>query len=678
MIFIFIMKLAPSIVKTFPSLDRQSGDLRAGCRQRSVSSGRRGPVALLASVLGLLPLSLVDAEPADSRFTTVVTASRTAQRAVEAAVPLDVITRAEIERTGARDAAEVLALHPAVQLDRSFSGSVAYVQGLEPQHVLILLDGQRVIGRVNGAIDLSRIPVERIEQIEIVRGASSVLYGSDALGGVINIVTRKARRLLSGDVALQYGGLNALDLRGSVGTRLGWGSATLTAGWHRRDAYRLDDRQLATSGSAIDEQQVSGRFDARLGKRWRLGLSGAYLRRRQDGVDSSGSGAVLDRTNLTETADVSLSPELRLGAAQLKLVGQYSFFRDQYLVNQRGGTQLDQYQETREQLGRAEAQLDWNLPRGHTLTAGGELLYERLYTPRLSSGYGDRVRCAVFAQDQWKLDKTLGLSLVPALRLDVDSQFGSNLAPKLALRLAPIPALTVRAGYGSGFRAPSFKELLLLFENTSVGYVVQGNPNLQPETSQSTNLGIEVVPTQWLLLSANAYRNDLHNLIQALTAYAGGAAGPQRFTYGNVASAYTQGVELAVRLHAGDLVSAEISYTLTDSLDQKTGRALEGRARHRANLALNLRSRSAGLDLTTRVAVVGPRPYYPDDNGDGQPEPIEAPLYALWDARLALRLPAALQLFVGAQNLLGVGDARLLTVPPRTLFMGVSGRIERN
>ena len=665
LIFIFIMTKNVSIKNISPSQVWRSGDRR------------RIRVALLVSAACLAPHA-VAAQPEDPRFTTVVTASRTAQRAVEAAVPLDVITRAEIERTGARDAAEVLALHPAVQLERSFAGATALVQGLEAQHVLVLLDGQRMIGRVNGAIDLSRIPVERIEQIEIVRGASSVLYGSDALGGVINIVTKKARRRLQGDAAIQYGGLNALDLRGSVGTRLGPVGATLTAGWHRRDAYRLDDQQLATSGSSLDEQQVSGRFDARLGQRWRLGLGAAYLRRRQDGVDSSDSGAVLDRTNLTETADVSLSPELRLGTAQLKLVGQYSFFRDQYLVDQRGATQLDQYQDTREHLGRAEAQLDWSLPRSHTLTAGGELLYERLYTQRLASGYGDRVRGAVFVQDQWKIDKKLGLSLVPAVRFDADSQFGTNLAPKLALRLAPLRALTVRVGYGSGFRAPSFKELLLLFENTGAGYIVQGNPNLQPETSQSTNLGVEVTPTAWLVLSANAYRNELHNLIQALTAYAGGAAGPQRFTYSNVASAYTQGIELAVRLHTSDAVSAEIGYTLTDSLDLKTGRALEGRARHRANLALSWRSRSTGLELTTRVALVGPRPHYPDGNGDGQPEPTEAPLYALWDVRLGLKLPAAVQLFVGTQNLLGAGDARWLAIPPRTLFAGLSGQIERN
>lgn len=632
--------------------------------------------ALFCAALGRPPARAGADEPPNARFSTVVTASRSAQQQAEAAVPIEVITRAEIERTGARDAAEVLALQPSVQIERTFAGAGAYVQGLEPQHVLVLLDGQRVIGRVNGVIDLSRIPVERIEQIEVVRGASSVLYGSDALGGVINIVTRKAQRRFEGDATVQYGAPSALDLRTSLGTRLRWGSATVTAGWHRRDPYRLDDQQLATSGNGSDEQQVSGRIDARLSDRWRLGIGAAYLRRQQDGIDTYDSGAVLDRKNLTETVDASLTPELRLGKARLRSTAQYSFFRDQYLVNQRGGTELDQYQETREHLFRAEAQLDWNLPRGHALNAGGEFLYERLYTPRLAGGVGDRVRGAVFVQDQWRLSKELGLSLVPALRFDADSQFDNNLSPKVALRLAPMPALTVRVSYGTGFRAPSFKELLLLFENSGAGYVVQGNLTLQPETSRSLNLGVELNPTSAVTLSANAYRNDLENLIQPLLTQAGSAGGPQRFTYGNIAQAYTQGVELALRLRAGSAVHFELGYTLTDSQDLKTQRPLEGRARHRGNLALTLRSAAAGIEFMTRVSLVGPRPYYVSENGDDKTSLIEAPLHALCDARVGVNLIKQVQLFVGVQNLLDAGDPRFLAIPPRAGFAGVSGHLD--
>lgn len=648
-------------------------------RRRKTGQGispRTLGISLLALVFFAPHLALAQSA-LDSRFTTVVTASRTEQRLSEAATPIDVITRAEIERSGARDASEVLALHPAVQLERGFAGAGALIQGLDSQHVLVLVDGQRVIGRTSGVIDLSRFPVERIEQIEITRGASSVLYGSDALGGVINILTRKANRRFEGDATMQYGALNSVDLRGSAGTRLRIGSITLNAGWHRRDAYRLGEDQIGTSGSGFDEQQISGRADLRLAKRLRLGINSAYLRRRQEGVDSYDTGAILDRTNLTETIDVGLTPELSWGAARLRLTTQYSYFRSQFLLDQRQGTQLDQFQDTREHLFRADAQLDWNLPRNNTLSAGGELLYERLYTDRLSTGFGDRVRGALFVQDQWRIVKKVGLFVVPALRFDADSQFGTNFAPKLAVRMAPISALILRASYGQGFRAPTFKELLLLFENPGVGYVVEGNLSLRPETSHSVNGGFELTPRAWVTLSANGYYNRLQNLIQANLAQAGSEAGPQRFSYGNIASAETRGVELSLRMRYVEKIALELGYTLTDSLDHETQQELAGRARHRGNATLTLRQPGWGLDFMTRLSVVGTRNYYADDDVDGVSEAIVAAPYVLWDARLSLSLYANVQAFLGAQNMLDAGERRFVPIPPRMAFLGISGRFEK-
>lgn len=95
---------------------------------------------------------------------------------------------------------------------------------------------------------------------------------------------------------------------------------------------------------------------------------------------------------------------------------------------------------------------------------------------------------------------------------------------------------------------PCSKSLLLLFENAAVGYVVDGNLSLRPETSNSYNLGIESSPRPWLTLSGNFYRNDLRNLIQPLLVQSASSTGPQRFSYGNIAAAYTQGVELSLKL----------------------------------------------------------------------------------------------------------------------------------
>ena len=142
--------------------------------------------------------------------------------------------------------------------------------------------------------------MERIRQIEVVRGASSVLYGLHALGGVINIVTRKAQRRFEGDAAVQYRALNRARSPHEPGDTPWLGQRHGDAGWHRHDPYRLDDQQLATSGNGSDEQQLSGRLDARLGARWRLGVAAAYLRRLQTGIDTYDSGAVLDRKNLSQ------------------------------------------------------------------------------------------------------------------------------------------------------------------------------------------------------------------------------------------------------------------------------------------------------------------------------------------------------------------------------------------
>ena len=123
----------------------------------------------------------------------VVTGSRTARALSESIVTTDVVTQEQILDSGASDASEVLETVPGVVVTRSFRGAGVQMQGLDSQYVLILINGKRMIGRKDGVMDLSRIPAERIERIEIVKGAASALYGSDAIGGVINIITRQPR-----------------------------------------------------------------------------------------------------------------------------------------------------------------------------------------------------------------------------------------------------------------------------------------------------------------------------------------------------------------------------------------------------------------------------------------------------------------------------------------------------
>jgi outer membrane receptor for ferrienterochelin and colicins len=359
--------------------------------------------------------------------------------------------------------------------------------------------------------------------------------------------------------------------------------------------------------------------------------------------------------------------------ARLRLTASYSRFADQYLAKQRGADALDSYDRTREQLAVAGAQYDHALPAGHFLSLGLEGQAELLDSDRLAGGHGSRWRGAFFAQDQWSVVAAPRLVVVPAVRIDLDSRFGRAISPKLAVRFDPHPRLILRGSYGRGFRAPTFKELLLHFENPGVGYVVDGRVDLKPETSDGIDLGAEVRATGWAWLSLNFFRNDLKNLIMPALIDGGGAGSPQRYQYANVSAAHTQGLEAAVRFGPMADFIVELGYTLTDSEDEEKQRPLSGRALHAGTFLVAFNRQRWGLEATIRGAVVGTRRFY-SDGADGTTQALSADPYLLLEARVAKTFRKHLTLFIGAHNLLDAGDVRLTPLPPRMFYGGVAAR----
>ena len=128
-----------------------------------------------------------DAEPGAE---LVVTATRTATPRGDAPVAVELITREDIAASGAENLADLLEGQPGLDVERSYLGAALRMQGMNPDQVLILVDGERVLGAKDGVIDLGRFPVENIQQVEIVKGPGSALYGADAMGGVVNLITR--------------------------------------------------------------------------------------------------------------------------------------------------------------------------------------------------------------------------------------------------------------------------------------------------------------------------------------------------------------------------------------------------------------------------------------------------------------------------------------------------------
>jgi outer membrane receptor for ferrienterochelin and colicins len=604
---------------------------------------------------------------------TVTTAGRREERRSDAVVGTEVIERAQLVESGAENVAEALEDLPGIEIVPALQGTTVRMQGLDPQHTLILIDGEPVIGRSDGALDLTRLSLQDVERIEIVRGASSALYGSAAHGGVINIITRRASQPLALDGRLSLGTYEPYALAGStldgglgVGVRRGGFRARMDVSVHRVGAYDLDRSDAATTGSEITQYDGSLRLSQQV-RQSELGLRLRVSRRDMLGIDASATGAVYDRHNRIDELGVAgtLSTEFTRGTLATQVY--FTQFFDQFVLDQRGSAQEDLDQDTRQRLGEVSSQYTFvSEDARHTLTLGADVQQESLVADRLS-GVGRRTRTSPFAQHQWLVHRGLNLTLAPGFRVDVDSQFGTVPSPKLAVRMDPHERLVLRASVGRGFRAPNFKELYLTFENPSVGYRVVGNPDVRPETSWSMQLEGEWTPSAKVTVRASLYRNQIDDLIDtALDETQANVV----YTYVNTTSAITQGTELSLRVRPVPGLDLQVAYVFLDARDLQRDRWLTGRSRHRGTFRARYSHADAGFSATVRGSLVGQRPFYETDtNGDDQE--VMDDLYLSLDVRLEQRVGDLVGLFAGADNLAGAGG-RYLSIRPRGFYAGLT------
>lgn len=607
----------------------------------------------------------------------VVTGSRRAKRLKDTIVATEVITQKDIKKTSATHLGELLETQLGLQvLRQSGAGSGLLIQGLDSRYVLILLDGQRMTGQNRGVFDLGRLSLDRIERIEIVKGASSALYGSDAIGGVINIITKRARKPLRLDFHSQYGygGGNLFDASATLSFKQkGW-SGVLTAGYHNHAAYDLDPSDKATTGSSNLQILGGGNLQYKFSRKMRLSLKGEYMFRDRAGIDTNSVGGIFDRLNRTETVSATLGLRSLLGMTQLRGDANLAYYKDQFLYRQRQGLNNKPAEITTNWLGQATLQLNHAFNGQHLLTTGLEGIFEHITTPRIGEGKATRTRGSLYAQHEWSVLSSPLLVLVPGLRLEMDSQFGFAWVPKLALRVDPVRGLAFRASYGWGYRAPTFKDLYLRFENEAVGYFVEGNPDLKPERSQSVQASVEWSSLGWFSVRANFFYNELTDLLG--TRFLPTAPGePLSITYTNLAAAMTRGVESLVRLRWKTYLQLMLGYTFTSTLDRESNKPLPSRPTHQGTFQLTGREPNTGLRLTFRGTIVGERRIViGDTDSDGkEDERVLAP-YVLMHTTLNYTILKRFDVFVSVFNLLNVGDPTSLPIRPRTFRIGLRGK----
>ena len=540
----------------------------------------------LAFALPAIPLPVL-AQQTDSAGTRpvevdeiIVTAERGRGRASDAAAAVRSLGKVELDRRAGSDLTTILRDVPGVQIDPVVgSGAGIILQGLGSDRVLVLLDGAPIAGRIGGEFDISRISPSQLERVEIVEGPQSTLYGSTALGGVINLLTRReeGRRV---EASSQVGSLGQRDFRARGSGALGRVNGSLDLG--RRETDLVPGRLETTPGSAL-------RWDgmARAGTQVGAGTIDARFLAvvEEQEYETSSRGTVSNSFNDNWQYDALVSATLDPAArTELRLHG--SIYNHRFISSP--GTRAEGAPEwDRQRVLDAEV-----IRRGtvglHRWLVGAKAEREWLESDRIEGG--DRAGSAVagFGSADWTLAPWLRSTT--GARVTASDHWGTDVAPRVSF-IAHAPAgVYVKVGGARGFRAPSFKELYTSFTNTrGATYTVLGDPSLEPEYSwnASAEIGRTAGATR---VYARGFHNWLRNFIE--TSLIDPAT--STFRYQNVARARTAGLEAGGAVTHG-IVSATASHAWLDTEDEASGEPLLGRSAHMTRAALTVQPGPASL-----------------------------------------------------------------------------------
>ena len=583
----------------------------------------------------------------------VVTGTGTEHYLKDAPVQTEVITKKALEQFQARSMEELLTgLSPSLTFHDGDMGSHIQLNGLNNDYILIMINGKRLNGDVGGQNDLNLLNPANIERIEIVKGAASSLYGSDAIAGVINIITKKNRsktELTSTTRAGEYG-----DVRESASLGLTWGKVKSvtgvnfrhTDGWRNTDMQwnqqQLKPHSTLKTVNRSSNYTVTENLEWTVNDRLSLGAGGSYYERwvarshdrwsylpndfyyRNYGFTAGGKYKLNKRNYIT--ADLSYD---RYGYFyDYKLQEVTDYFKDGNRITYYPGQRIKQSIQ-RQLLGQIKGV--FYLGGHHVLNTGLEYLYNYLESPHHIDGDKASVyTLACYGQDEWTVTDHWVVTI--GTRGTLHKETGFNLSPKIST-LHKINKFNLRASYALGYKSPTVKELYYNYVATLGGGVLtayHGNRDLKPQTSQYASLGLEYAGDKFQA-SLTGYANFLRNMIELVeinrTAEEKLNEIEKSKAYRNLTKARIWGVDFTFSYQPTDALTLAGGYSFTDPKAQYPDQSIhymeyipiDATSQH--NATLNASWRHAWKHYRLGIALYGRyqsvRRYVKDNNADG-------------------------------------------------------------
>ncbi len=608
-------------------------------------------VVIFSLLNGYSQVTLKDTVVEQKLDEVLITATRTFRQLSSLPLPAQIVSEKELNQVNTVRVNEILNEQTGLITVAGFiGGEGVQMQGLDPQYTLVLIDGVPLVGRSAGTLDLSRITVGNIKQIEIVKGASSSLYGSEALGGVINIITNLPKKQgFKGELNYRYGTFDSHDLNLDLGYRKNKLNLNGFVNYNSSDGYDLSNAVNVNTVDPYYNITINPRLQYDFNDNTNLFVSLRGFHQDQDYVPTQ-----------TESGDIvtnEWNAHLRLNNKyDEKWSSYFEFYATQYDTEQTlfntATSELDSRSDYDELLIRPEMRATFEPNDNTTFIAGLGMDHETLKRndfgaqPIFNSPY-------IFLQYDVNIAEKLNVIL--GARYDSHSDYRSQFSPKVALRYDITDELSVKGSVGYGFKAPDFRQLYFNFDGfggyTVLGYnmvpsvlqelfdndVLADNYNqaqidaiisdfqgdLKPESSVAYNFGFNFKPNNTLNFEINFFRNDIKDLIDdrqiAIKASQNGV-----FSYVNVNQAYTQGFEFNSSWQANKQIKVSGGYQYLIAKDKdaesifESGQAfastpqgtvrldkddyfgLPNRSRHMANLKLFYDFVDLGLNANIR------------------------------------------------------------------------------
>lgn len=667
----------------------------------------------------------------DSLQEVVVTGTGTQHLLKDAPVQTEVISRKMLDSYGGKSLEDILSgLTASFAFSEGDMGSQMQLGGLGNSYILILIDGKRIHGDVGGENDLGLIDPQNIEKIEIVKGAQSALYGSDAMAGVINIITKKHRQKgLYVDNSTQYGTHNDLRQHNTLALNYGKWSSQTNFQLQRNDGWQNTAEEYAEAMVLTDSKnmtvnkfrnwQIAEHLTFLPTKNIELYADGTYYKkdimRPRDGKHASCDVYTYDLHYNNASASVggkwklggkgslqdyvTLDVDWNMHAYYYKYTARhydYVFLEGEEFGDQNGEWfSVPMYpgqQKLQSNQQRVMGQLKgiFHLPYNNTINAGAEYRYDHLKAPeRTEKGTASDWTTAVYVQDEF--NKLSWLNITAGLRLVDNQNFGFRLTPKVSA-MASWGDWRFRLGWSQGFKTPTVKELYYRYLHVmgSSTFFNLGNTKLDPQTSNYWSANVEYRGDK-LTASVTGYINKLDNMIALVnvpvgeipagitTAYMGdGSDNVQARMYKNMDDARTCGVDVTLGYKFTKELSMTAAYSYLDTeanlydagTDQMKTVVIDGMAHHKWNASVMYNHAFSKIyKLGVNLSTRGSSKRYYENNGDGR-------AYQLWrintthDFQVSSFKIASFRLEAGIDNIFNYVDR---TMRPYHLGNNTSG-----